>query len=78
MAEAIILFASDNIWTLNIQRTTKYYIHGSLLFCSAILASVGIGFMISVHSNPHFQSTHAWTGKIQVITQNKKKLFIKF
>ncbi|RZC34800.1 cytochrome b561 domain-containing protein 1 [Asbolus verrucosus] len=67
MAEAIVLFAGDNVWTQNIKRTTKYYIHGAFMFTSAVLATVGIGFMISVHSAPHFHSIHAWTGLVSWI-----------
>ncbi|CAH1365455.1 probable transmembrane reductase CYB561D1 [Tenebrio molitor] len=67
MAEAIVLFANDNVWTQYIPRTTRYYIHGCLLFTSAVLATVGIAFMISVHDNPHFHSTHAWTGLVSWI-----------
>lgn len=63
MAEAIVLFSNDNIWTLKILRTTRYYIHGCLLFTSAILATVGISFMISTKTSSHFRSLHAQLGR---------------
>ncbi|XP_063932911.1 transmembrane reductase CYB561D2-like [Zophobas morio] len=66
MAEAIVLFASDNVWTQKIPRTTRYYIHGSFLFTSAVFATVGISFMISTKTS-HFRSTHAWTGLVSWI-----------
>lgn len=66
MAEAIILFSGDNLWSQNISRTTKYVIHGAFLFVSCIMVTIGI--FILTHekgsSGRHFKSDHALSGTI--------------
>lgn len=67
MGEAIILFAGDNVWTRNLDRPTKYWIHGIFLFISAILVTAGISLMVDHNHGKHFQSTHGWTGLVSWI-----------
>ncbi|XP_044264717.1 transmembrane reductase CYB561D2-like [Tribolium madens] len=67
MGEAIILFSSDNIWTLALPRPTKYWLHGILLFLSAILVTTGIALMVDHNHGKHFHSTHGWTGLVSWI-----------
>lgn len=62
MGEAIVLFAGDNVWSRSMERSTKYWIHGVILFISAILVTVGIALMIDEKSGTHFKSIHGWTG----------------
>ncbi|RZC34799.1 cytochrome b561 domain-containing protein 2, partial [Asbolus verrucosus] len=67
MGEAIVLFASDNVWSGNIDRAKKCWIHGIILIISAVLVTVGISLMIDLSSGSHFQSIHGWTGLVSWI-----------
>ncbi|KAF7264816.1 hypothetical protein GWI33_022241 [Rhynchophorus ferrugineus] len=67
MASAIILFSEDNLITLYITRTKKYFIHGVLLGVSALFVTIGIS--LEVHSknkrgSKHFKSDHAILGLV--------------
>lgn len=67
MAEAILLFAGDNVWTQDLDRKTKYWIHGILLLLGCGLLTAGISIMINQKGGVnHFVSTHAITGKIML------------
>jgi cytochrome b-561 domain-containing protein 2 len=67
MGEAIVLFAGDNVWSRSMERSTKYWIHGVILFISAILVTVGIALMIDEKNGTHFKSIHGWTGLVSWI-----------
>ncbi|XP_015837014.2 transmembrane reductase CYB561D2 [Tribolium castaneum] len=67
MGEAIILFSSDNVWTRSLDRPTKYWLHGLLLFISAVLVTAGISLMVDHNHGKHFHSTHGWTGLVSWI-----------
>lgn len=64
MAEAIILFASDNVWSQDLDRQTKYWIHGIFLVTSTVIIVIGnsIAFYY-VTTIPHFSTAHGLTGK---------------
>ncbi|KAJ8929109.1 hypothetical protein NQ314_018223 [Rhamnusium bicolor] len=65
MAEGIILFSGDNVWTQSLDRTKKYWLHGILLGISIAAVTAGIGCEIyrkNVNGNSHFVSDHAITG----------------
>lgn len=64
MAEAILLFAGDNVWSQDLDRKTKYWIHGVLLITSTVIIVVGnsIAFYY-VKTIPHFSTAHGLTGK---------------
>ncbi|GJQ76744.1 hypothetical protein Trydic_g15587 [Trypoxylus dichotomus] len=70
-AEALILFASDNVWSQGIEKNTKKIMHGILMGISAVLMIIGIALEINraagVTNYPHFQSAHAITGLIAMI-----------
>lgn len=63
MAEAILLFAGDNVWSQDIDRKTKYWIHGVILITSTVIIVVGnsIAFYY-VKTIPHFSTAHGLTG----------------
>lgn len=67
MIEGIILFGSDNVWTQELNRKTRYYVHGALLFLSTAFITAGVSLEINRKAQnnfSHFQSTHAITGKL--------------
>lgn len=66
MIEAILLFANDNAWTQELNRKTRYYVHGVLLFLATAFITIGVSLEIwskNQNNYSHFQSTHAITGK---------------
>ncbi|KAJ8962906.1 hypothetical protein NQ318_001317 [Aromia moschata] len=70
MAEAIILFAGDNLWTQELDRPKKYWLHGILLGISIVSVTIGIGYEINRKNEsgrPHFVSNHALTGLVSWI-----------
>nr|XP_023013677.1 uncharacterized protein LOC111503567 isoform X1 [Leptinotarsa decemlineata] len=70
MAEGIVLMYDLNVWSLEIGRVQKAYLHGFLLSLSTIAISVGILFeTVSKAENgqEHFQTFHAVTGLISWI-----------
>lgn len=65
MAEGLVLFSDSNSWTLNLKRTTKFYLHSTLLFASVTSVTIGIVIYYQEKENfqaNHFISTHAKTG----------------
>lgn len=66
MAEAILLFAGDNVWSQDLDRSTKYWIHGILLIFSTVIIVIGnsIAFYY-VKTIPHFSTAHGLTGIAQ-------------
>lgn len=66
MIEAILLFANDNVWTRELNRKSRYYVHGALLFLATAFITIGVSLEIwskQQNNYSHFQSTHAITGK---------------
>lgn len=70
MAEGIILFANDNVWTQDLDRKTKYWLHGGLLFLATLFLTAGTGVAIySKGDRPNFTSIHGRTGNYQFRTK---------
>ncbi|KAJ8980662.1 hypothetical protein NQ317_017588 [Molorchus minor] len=70
MAEGIILFSTDNLWTQKLDRSRKYWPHGVLLGIS--IAAVTAGISAEIHrkrqsGRSHFVSDHAITGLVSWI-----------
>lgn len=66
MVEAIILFGGDNVWTQELNRKNRYYVHGALLFLATAFITAGVSVEINrkAQSNfSHFESIHAITGR---------------
>ncbi|KAI4467819.1 eukaryotic cytochrome b561 [Holotrichia oblita] len=63
--EALMLFASDNVWSQGLEKNTKKYMHGILMGSSTVLMITGIALEIDrgtgVANYPHFTSAHAIT-----------------
>lgn len=65
MAEAILLFASDNIWSQDLTRKSKYWVHGILITIGTVALTAGTFIEYEVKGNrKHFTSNHGLTGKI--------------
>lgn len=63
MAEGILLFAGDNVWSQELDRKKKYWIHGILLFLGTVALTAGIALEIHSKGNrAHFTSKHGLTG----------------
>lgn len=66
MAEGILLFAGDNVWSQELDRKKKYWVHGVLLFVGTVFLTAGIVLEIDIKGNRrHFTSNHGLTGKIR-------------
>ncbi|KAJ8916364.1 hypothetical protein NQ315_005061 [Exocentrus adspersus] len=64
MAEAIILFSGDNLWTQKLDRPKKNWVHGVLLGISILALTAGIACEIwrkQDRGSTHFVSNHAIT-----------------
>lgn len=67
MVEAILLFGNDNVWTQELNRKSRYYIHGVLLFLASTFITIGVSLEFNSKEQnhySHFKSTHAITGKV--------------
>lgn len=66
MAEAIILFSGDSLWTLRLERPKKNWVHGVLLTISVLALTAGIAcetWRKNDTGSSHFVTNHAITGK---------------
>lgn len=65
MAESILLFANDNVWTQDLNRKSKYWVHGVLITLGTILLTAGafIEYDAKGSNAKHFTSNHGLTGK---------------
>ncbi|KAG5874394.1 hypothetical protein JTB14_012377 [Gonioctena quinquepunctata] len=71
MAESIMLFVGDDIWSQHMSRKAKYAVHG-------ILVTIGTGFTIVgnalvfhyIESGYHLYTAHGITGLISMITHH--------
>lgn len=66
MVEAIILFGGDNVWTQELNRKNRYYVHGALLFLTTAFITAGVSLEVNRKAQnnfSHFQSIHSITGK---------------
>ncbi|KAF7267641.1 hypothetical protein GWI33_019131 [Rhynchophorus ferrugineus] len=67
MGVAIILFSEDNLLTLFIPRTRRYWIHGVLLTLSCLAVTIGISVEVDSkrkRDRAHFESDHAILGLV--------------
>ncbi|KAF5280292.1 hypothetical protein FQR65_LT03101 [Abscondita terminalis] len=64
--EAFLLFHSNNVWSQEIQRKSKYWVHAALLTTSFVFEFGGVTIAVLSKSNSpnpdHFQSTHVVLG----------------
>ncbi|KAK5648782.1 hypothetical protein RI129_003674 [Pyrocoelia pectoralis] len=73
ITESLIVFSKQNIWSQEIDRKQKHWIHVILISIGGLLIFIGVGFEIyrkAVHPNPtvkHFASPHSITGLIGII-----------
>ncbi|KAF2892928.1 hypothetical protein ILUMI_13242 [Ignelater luminosus] len=64
MIEALILFSNDNLWSREISRKQKYWIHGILMSVGSALIIIGIVVeYVRRDGYDHFVSAHSknWT-----------------
>ncbi|KAK5648781.1 hypothetical protein RI129_003673 [Pyrocoelia pectoralis] len=74
ITESLIVFSKQNIWSQEIDRKQKHWIHVILIISiGGLLIFIGVGFeiyRIAVHTDPtvkHFSSPHSITGLIGII-----------
>ncbi|KAB0803442.1 hypothetical protein PPYR_00412 [Photinus pyralis] len=73
VAECLILFSKQNVWSQEIDRKQKYWIHAILISIGAFLIIFGTAletYRKAVHTDPNvknFESAHAITGLIGII-----------
>lgn len=76
MAEAIILFGGDNVWTQELNRKHRYFVHGILLLLATAFITAGVSLEIerkAQNNFSHFESIHAITGKKKGKRRRAKK-----
>ncbi|XP_072379692.1 transmembrane reductase CYB561D2-like [Diabrotica undecimpunctata] len=68
MAEAIMMFVGDDIWSKNLSRKAKYAIHGYLITFATIITIIG-NILVFVYIQPgyHLYTAHGITGLISMI-----------
>lgn len=63
MTEALMMFPSDELWSSQISRKQKYWIHGSLFLLGTILVSAGcIDIFYFTEEGYHLYTVHGITG----------------
>ncbi|KAJ3638343.1 hypothetical protein MTP99_001721 [Tenebrio molitor] len=68
MTEALMLFPPDELWTKQLSRKDKYWIHGCLFTLGTILVSAGsIDTFIFTAEGYHLYTIHGITGLISMI-----------
>lgn len=67
MIEALILFSNDNLWSRDISRKQKFWIHGILMGIGSSLIIIGIAIEYARRAQydgvSHFISAHSKAGK---------------
>ncbi|CAH1112372.1 unnamed protein product [Psylliodes chrysocephalus] len=68
MAEAIMMFVGDDIWSKNISRKAKYAIHGIIITVATVVTIVGnILVFVYIQTGYHLYTEHGITGLISMI-----------
>ncbi|XP_060522779.1 transmembrane reductase CYB561D2-like [Cylas formicarius] len=68
MAESIILFLGDELWTRQLNRTQKYWVHGILISLATFFIIVGNALVFhKLQSGYHLYTAHGITGLISMI-----------
>lgn len=63
MAESIMLFVGDDIWSRQVSRKTKYLVHGILISIGTIFVIVGNALVFQyISSGYHLYTAHGITG----------------
>ncbi|RZC33491.1 cytochrome b561 domain-containing protein 2-like, partial [Asbolus verrucosus] len=69
MSEALLLFAPDELWSVQLTRKQKYWIHASLISIGTILVTVGcIETFCFIKEGYHLYTVHGITGLIAMIS----------
>lgn len=64
MSEALLLFVCDELWTRQLNRTQKYWIHGNLMILGTVLVTAGcIDTFYYISEGYHLYTAHGITGK---------------
>lgn len=66
MAEAVVLFASNSVLTLNVNRVLRGTIHGVLMGCGTLSLTVGMAIKMKQKNDAnrdHFTSIHGILGR---------------
>ncbi|XP_044264753.1 transmembrane reductase CYB561D2-like [Tribolium madens] len=68
MSEALLLFAPDELWSRQLPRTRKYFIHGFLMTLGTVLVTAGcIDTFCFITEGYHLYTAHGITGLIAMI-----------
>lgn len=63
MTEAFMVFPSDELWSKQISRKEKYWVHGILLIVGTLLVSAGcIDTFYFISEGYHLYTVHGITG----------------
>lgn len=63
MSEALLLFASDDLWSRQLNRSQKYFIHGFLMTLGTVLVTAGcIDTFYYITEDYHLYTVHGITG----------------
>lgn len=70
MAEAIMLFVGDDIWSRQISRRAKYWVHAILISIGTFFIIVGNALVFQYLSpGYHLYTAHGITGKTDLILE---------
>ncbi|KAL1512824.1 hypothetical protein ABEB36_002346 [Hypothenemus hampei] len=67
MAESLMLFLGDEVWSKNMTRSAKYTIHGIVISIATILIIIGDGLVFYNLDALYLRTTHSITGLISLI-----------
>lgn len=64
MAEALMLFVGDDIWSRQLSRKAKYLVHGILISIGTLFIIIGNALVFHyISSGYHLYTAHGITGK---------------
>lgn len=67
MAESLLLFLPDEIWSREMSRTSKYTIHGIVVLMGTLMLTGGNAVVFYYfEAGRHFNTAHGITGKIYI------------
>ncbi|XP_022913824.1 uncharacterized protein [Onthophagus taurus] len=68
LAESLILFAGDNVWSQDLEKKSRYWIHGVLIAIGTVCIITGISIEINrTKLTGHFESDHGIIGLMALI-----------
>lgn len=65
MAESVMLFTGDELWSRQLSRTAKYTVHGVIVTVATVIIIIGDALVFHyLEAGYHLYTAHGITGKL--------------